>query len=117
MHSFEAPRWGDWGLFLSPVIIPHFSQPLANQFSCLSQNTLWKDQESPQNELRDRSKITETAVNGVQDRMSLFITLLRPICKTGSNDVYFKGSCLMSLTESSNAVNTCSWNYHRILAH
>ena len=25
-----------------------------------------------------------------------FITLLRPICKTGSNDVYFKGSCLMS---------------------
>ena len=40
-----------------------------------------------------------TVVNGVQDRMSLFITFFcqRPICKTGSNDGYFKGSCLMSL--------------------
>ena len=37
-----------------------------------------------------------TVVNGVQGRMSLFITLPTPNFKTGSNDVYFKGSCLMS---------------------
>ena len=37
-----------------------------------------------------------TVVNGVQGRMGLFITLPTPNFKTGSNDVYFKGSCLMS---------------------
>ena len=30
------------GVFLSPVLIPYSSQPLPNQFSCLSQNTLSK---------------------------------------------------------------------------
>ena len=29
--------------FLSPVLIPYSSQPLPNQFFCLSQNTLSKD--------------------------------------------------------------------------
>ena len=51
-HSFKA-LGGVTGVFLSHVLIPHFSQPLPNQFSCLSQNTLWKEQESPQNEIRD----------------------------------------------------------------
>ena len=42
----------------------------------------------------------------------------RPICKTGGNDVYFKAHDVpWGLSESSNAVNTCGWNYHRILAH
>ena len=54
-HSVKAPLWRDWG-FVSPVLIPHSSQPLPNQFSCLSQNTLEKDQESPQNELRNWNK-------------------------------------------------------------
>ena len=45
-----------------------------------------------------------TVVNGVQGRMSLFITLQSPIFRTGSNDVYFKGSCLIasSLTNNDN---------------
>ena len=51
-HSFKAPRRGDCG-FVSPVLIPHSPQPLPNQFSCLSQDTLLKDQESLQNGLLD----------------------------------------------------------------
>ena len=47
------PLGGVTGVFVSPVLIPHSSQPLRNQFSCLSQNTLWKDQESRQNGIRD----------------------------------------------------------------
>ena len=47
------PLGGLTGVFLSPVFIPHSSQPLPNQFSCSSQNTLWKDQETPENEIRD----------------------------------------------------------------
>ena len=31
-HSVKAPRWGDWVFFLSPVLIPHSSQPIPNQF-------------------------------------------------------------------------------------
>ena len=41
------------GVFLCPVLIPYSSQPLPNQFPCLSQNTLSKDQESPQHEICD----------------------------------------------------------------
>ena len=47
------PLGGVIEVFISPVVSPHSSRPLQNQFSCLSQNTLWKDQESPQNEIRD----------------------------------------------------------------
>ena len=53
LHTVSKPLGGVTDVFLSPVLIPHFSQPLPNQFSCLPQNTLWKDQESPQNEIRD----------------------------------------------------------------
>ena len=59
MRTVLKPLGGVTGVFLSPVLIPHSSQPLPNQFSCLSQNTLWKDQESPQNEIRGRNKLTE----------------------------------------------------------
>ena len=53
LRTVLKPLGGVTGVFLSPVLIPHSSQPLPKQFSCLSQNTLWKDQESPQNEIRD----------------------------------------------------------------
>ena len=53
LRTVLKPLGGVTGVFLSPVLIPHSSQPLPNQFSCLPQNTSWKDQESPQNEIRD----------------------------------------------------------------
>ena len=52
VHSFKAPRRGDWGFCILAMLIPYSSQPPPNQFSCLSQNTLQKDQESPHNELQ-----------------------------------------------------------------
>ena len=59
LRTVLKPLGGVTEVFLSPVLIPHSSLPLPNQFSCLSQNTLWKDQESPQNEIRDWNKITK----------------------------------------------------------
>ena len=59
LRTLLKPLGGVTGVFLSRLLIPHSSQPLPNQCSCLSQNTLWKDQESPQNEIRDWNKITE----------------------------------------------------------
>ena len=40
-HSFKAPPWGDCGFCI--VLIPHSSQPLPSQFSCLSQKNLWEE--------------------------------------------------------------------------
>ena len=59
VHSFKAPGRGDWGFCILAMLIHHSSQPPPNQFSCLSQNTLQQDQESPQNELHDWNKIPE----------------------------------------------------------
>ena len=59
LRTVLKPLGGVTGVFLCPVLITYSSQPLPNQFPCLSQNTLSKDQESPQNEIRDWNKITE----------------------------------------------------------
>ena len=53
LRTVLKPLGGVTGVFVSRA------QPYPNQFSCLSQNTLWKDQESPQKELRDWNKISE----------------------------------------------------------
>ena len=52
--------WGHLRIVLKPLggvtgvfVSPSFFLTLPNQFSCLSQNNLWKDQESPQNGYRD----------------------------------------------------------------
>ena len=82
LRTVSKPLGGVTGFFLSPVLIPHSSQPIPNQFSRLSQNTLYKNQESPQNQLRKWNKIPDNFArngnNGVQDRLTLFITLPTP---------------------------------------
>ena len=40
LRTVLNPLGGVTGVFVSPVLIPHSSQPLPNQFPCLSQNTL-----------------------------------------------------------------------------
>ena len=76
LRTVLRPLGGVTGVFVYPVLIPHSYQPHPNQFSCLLQNTLWKDQESPQNELVIGKKYPKilhgTVVNGVQDRQSVY---------------------------------------------
>ena len=103
VHSFKAPGRGDWGFCILAMLIHHSSQPPPNQFSCLSQNTLQKDQESPQNELQWLEQNTGTwkfcreSLLMVYKRDWVYLLLCqRPICETGSNNIYIKGSCLMS---------------------
>ena len=68
VRTVLKPLGGVTGVFVSSVLSFILLNPFQNQFSCLPQNT------SPQNEIRDWNKIPENFVNGVQDRMGLFIT-------------------------------------------
>ena len=54
LRTVLKPLGGVTGVYVSPMLIPHSSQPHPNQFSCLSQNILYS-----QNELRDWNKIPE----------------------------------------------------------
>ena len=85
LRTVLKPLGGVTGVFAYPVLIPHSYQPHPNQFSCLLQNTLWKDQESPQNELRDWKKIRKFCTEPllmVYKIDSLFITLPTPNLQT-----------------------------------
>ena len=85
LRTVLKPLGGVTGVFAYPVLIPHSYQPHPNQFSCLLQNTLWKDQESPQNELRDWKKIRKFRTEPllmVYKIDSLFITLPTPNLQT-----------------------------------
>ena len=85
LRTVLKPLGGVTGVFAYPVLIPHSYQPPPIQFSCLLQNTLWKDQESPQNELRDWKKIRKFCTEPllmVYKIDSLSITLPTPNLRT-----------------------------------
>ena len=123
-------QWGDWGFLMSCAHPLFFSTPSKPISLFITKHFIERPRISSTRDLwlkQNSLKFCSEPLLMVYKIEWVYLLLCQgPICKTGSNDVYFKGSCLMSFerifkrckyTLLELQSTRYAWNYHGILAH
>ena len=107
-------QWGEWGFLMACAHPLFFSTPSKPISLFITKHFIERPRISSTRDLwlkQNSLKFCSEPLLMVYKIEWVYLLLCQgPICKTGSNDVYFKGSCLMSFERIFKRCNTHCWN-------